>query len=214
MLKSLFKLSFNPFFSAGVILFLSLFPFSADTISNQLPKEGDNFRYKKEKMVYKFENGVKRPYLSSEDFFSHNNPGFGTKYENGGILVVTKSVLESIPTGEPVGRGLGSTETQIEYEPYRVLLSLDKMYHLLFYAWLSVACFFYFGSSYNKWGLAIILLGFGAVIEVLQELFFIERSASLMDVFFNSLGILLGMFFVFWVEPRVKSIQRIFSYVK
>ncbi|MGY6562785.1 MAG: VanZ family protein [Luteibaculaceae bacterium] len=191
VLKSFFRIIFNPFFSAFVILSLSLIPFSDDVIENKMPLEGDNFRYVKDETVYKFENGFKRPYTSLEFYFSNGNPPFGTPYKEGGILVVTKNIVEGIPDGAPMDIGSFSTQKKVDYKPWRIILNLDKVYHLLFYAWLTF-CFYLSYSRIKPWVVFLLVFLFGLVIEVLQELLFLERSGSLQDVLFNSMGIILG----------------------
>lgn len=73
----------------------------------------------------------------------------------------------------------------------------DKIYHLGAYVFLSFTWFFYFcifknikkNRSFNI--IAVFLIVFGIVIELIQQNFTDYRSFDWLDIVFNTLGILL-----------------------
>lgn len=50
-------------------------------------------------------------------------------------------------------------------------------------------------SAINQltWRLALVLLFYGIIIEVIQQYWYVSRTGDLMDVVANSIGILLGL---------------------
>lgn len=81
------------------------------------------------------------------------------------------------------------------------LIPTDKLYHFIAYAFLSTTWFSYALFVKNKEqntlfnGIAIALIVFGIVVEVLQENFTDNRTFDWWDILSNSAGILIVYFF-------------------
>lgn len=90
--------------------------------------------------------------------------------------------------------------------------SVDKIVHVLIYFMLINIWLLYVFKKKNfhlesKWILLLLLsvLFYGIIIEILQGLFTISRSADIFDVAANFIGSLLGIFFF-------KSIKNKFNF--
>ncbi len=80
----------------------------------------------------------------------------------------------------------------------------DKLHHLVSYAVLAWWCSLVFQTAQIKQHikLALILIAFGSIIELLQGLSG-YRYAELLDVLANTTGIIIGMFLAIKLTPRL-----------
>ena len=79
----------------------------------------------------------------------------------------------------------------------------DKLHHLWFFAllwWLALRA-----GVPRGWPLGLALLVYGAGVEVAQGLLTTSRSASLLDVFADGAGVLLGAVLSRWMSQRAGS---------
>ncbi|WP_094746048.1 VanZ family protein [Aequorivita soesokkakensis] len=90
--------------------------------------------------------------------------------------------------------------------------AVDKIVHILIYFILINIWMLYFYRKKNfhlenKWILLLLLsvLFYGIIIEILQGLFTVSRSADIIDIAANFIGSLLGIFFF-------KSIKHKFNF--
>lgn len=96
---------------------------------------------------------------------------------------------------------------KMDSKPIVDISNLDKVQHVLAYMILSVSWLISRDAKFNAIPYLIILIAcclFGIIIEVLQGRLTTYRSASLLDVTANSLGIALG-FIVFKAFKRKKG---------
>ena len=93
--------------------------------------------------------------------------------------------------------------------------NLDKLVHFTFYSvaavlgTLSLKEFFVVnkGKTLALWYLAFFLIGYGILIEVLQDRFTVTRSGEFLDFVANTIGVLTGLFTAktfFLRESRLK----------
>ena len=90
--------------------------------------------------------------------------------------------------------------------------ALDKIVHILIYfilvnLWM---LYLYIRNGFqfnNKWGLIILLsvLLYGIIIEILQGLLTISRSADIFDVLANLIGSLIGIYFFKSIKNKFKA---------
>ena len=91
------------------------------------------------------------------------------------------------------------------------IANLDKYVHLIMYSVLAAILIVDYRSYYstkNKQLLFIIFFFcaiFGGVIELIQEKWFYPRSAEWIDWFADIVGSLLGIFFMYINQNRLKS---------
>lgn len=79
---------------------------------------------------------------------------------------------------------------------YNVSIShLDKWQHCLAYFALSVSWLFTFYKKNRKHLIVLCCILFGIIIEILQETITNYRTGDYLDIFANSLGVLLGLLF-------------------
>lgn len=81
------------------------------------------------------------------------------------------------------------------------LIHLDKLIHFAMFYLLSIFAYAGFIEKSNKKNIAIILLlvisfGLGGLIEILQSLLPIHRTASVFDFIADITGSLFGLFFI------------------
>ncbi|BDS09496.1 VanZ family protein [Aureispira anguillae] len=178
------------------------------------PKEGDNFKIANDPIVYRLENGKRRQYKSANSFFNHsNNKPFDTPYREGGILICDKETVIKFPKGDymPYKEG-GIGEHCIQPTALERLASKiwrwDKLGHFLAYAILAILLLL-FSVQYTvlgegaSWGF-VLLIGtvLGVGIEYLQFTYITGRNKEVLDLLFNSLGLLGGVFFYkkWWIK--------------
>lgn len=174
--------------------------------SGKIPSEGDNFKIVNDPIVYRLDDGKRRQYKSDTAFFNNSdNKPFDTPYEQGGILICDKEVVLAFSIGnympkEVGGRGEAylhkSTGQQLKEGVFRS----DKISHFFAYVGLAILLLIVL-ERYSSWTLAIkylfvLVLGilFGAGIEQLQFDYIPGRDKELLDVVFNTLGVLVGIF--------------------
>ncbi|MCB0453773.1 MAG: VanZ family protein [Aequorivita sp.] len=90
--------------------------------------------------------------------------------------------------------------------------ALDKIVHILIYfilvnLWM---LYLYIRNGFqfnNKWSLIILLsvLLYGIIIEILQGLLTISRSADIFDVLANLIGSLIGIYFFKSIKNKFKA---------
>ena len=86
------------------------------------------------------------------------------------------------------------------------VLGKDKTVHFLFYFVLTLTRNFALQKKYKNWALKYIIvfvvIGYGIVIEVLQEVLTKTRQADLYDVIANSAGALVALIVIFWLKNK------------
>jgi len=86
------------------------------------------------------------------------------------------------------------------------VLGKDKTVHFLFYFVLTLTWNFALQKKYKNWALKYIIvfvvIGYGIVIEVLQEVLTKTRQADLCDVIANSAGALVALIVIFWLKNK------------
>ena len=86
------------------------------------------------------------------------------------------------------------------------VLGKDKTIHFLFYFVLTLTWNFALQKKYKNWALKYIIvfvvIGYGIVIEVLQEVLTKTRQADLYDVIANSAGTLVALIVIFWLKNK------------
>ena len=86
------------------------------------------------------------------------------------------------------------------------VLGKDKTVHFLFYFVLTLTWNFALQKKYKNWALKYIIvfvvIGYGIVIEVLQEVLTKTRQADLSDVIANSAGALVALIVIFWLKNK------------
>ncbi len=90
--------------------------------------------------------------------------------------------------------------------------ALDKIVHILIYfilvnLWM---LYLYIRNGFqfkNKWGLILLLsvLLYGIIIEILQGLLTISRSADIFDVVANLIGSFIGIYFFKSIKNKFKA---------
>ena len=204
----------------AVITIGSLWPrfsehYQTGEISSGLrPQEGDNFKMVNVAAVYRFENGKRRRYETATSFFNHSdNLPFDTPYEEGGILICDKEVVFSIPMGDYMPETEGGVAKAFKYKSAwqkfkEGFFRTDKLAHFFSYAIFAILLLLLL-QQHSRWGkgsqiLAVLLLGtlFGGGIEYLQFEFIPGRDKELLDLLFNSLGLLVGIYFYFKIDVR------------
>lgn len=88
--------------------------------------------------------------------------------------------------------------TQIKME------NSDKIGHLLSYFLLSLSWFFALKNKFNNLLIIILLISYGIIIEVLQEVLTVHRQADFIDVLANSFGVILA--YLFYKKINIKHI--------
>lgn len=86
------------------------------------------------------------------------------------------------------------------------VLGKDKTVHFLFYFVLTLTWNFALQKKYKNWALKYIIvfvvIGYGIVIEVLQEVLTKTRQADIYDVIANSVGTLVALIVIFWLKNK------------
>lgn len=176
-----------------------------------LPREGDNVKIANEPAVFRIENGKRRKYPSAESYLAENPP-FGTVYDSGGILIITKYTALQFPVGEPVSElpiaqkllykpSLEVSEGKSFSEQF---FRSDKLGHAFGYLILGLLLLAVLEThtSYTpkKRRYYMFLIGtvLGILIEYLQATLTANRQAEFLDLFFNTLGLWLSV----WVYKK------------
>jgi VanZ family protein len=173
--------------------------------SGQTPKEGDNFKMVNDPIVYRLEDGKRRQYKSDTAFFNNsNNKPFDTPYEQGGILICNKEVVLAFPIGNYMpkkvgGRGETYLHKSIMDQLQEGIFRRDKVSHFFAYTGLAILLLMVL-ERYSRQqpliNLVIVLIFgilFGGIIELLQFEYIPGRDKELLDLIFNTLGILVGI---------------------
>lgn len=83
------------------------------------------------------------------------------------------------------------------------LFQMDKLLHVIMFAILSSSVFVALGKSGSirkyKWFVGIMLVLYGIGLEFAQDLWFLEREASMGDIIADALGVLLGRLLFRWI---------------
>ncbi len=181
-------------------------PQTNEISSGWYPKEGDNFKLVNKKALFKLQNGARRRYLSKASFFSYpENKPFNTPYEKGGILICDKQTFASIPLGEylpfaPTELPNGFAQKRYWADFRTAFFRKDKVAHVLNYiAWailFLIVIMPYRSYSFKDKAIFTFIIGsiIGLSIEYLQDYSQLGRAAEVLDVFFNSVGLLIGIF--------------------
>lgn len=86
--------------------------------------------------------------------------------------------------------------TDLPQQAFFQVFHFDKLMHLVMFALLSSSVFIALGKSgvirKYKWFAALGLIFYGIGLEFAQDLWFIERYASVADMIADGLGVLLG----------------------
>jgi len=89
---------------------------------------------------------------------------------------------------------------------------IDKVIHTTLYFILTILWLGYMiisRNSNNRIKIVIVFIAisiiYGTVIEVVQELYIPTRGADLLDVFANTIGVILGSLLILNVKNRIKS---------
>lgn len=174
--------------------------------SGEIPKEGDNFKIANDPIVYRLEDGKRRQYKSDTAFFnnSHNKP-FDTPYEQGGILICDKEVVLAFSIGNYMPKKVGGNgelywHKSVWEQLKEGIFRRDKLSHFFAYTVLAILLLITL-EQYSKQHsiikyIVVLVFGivFGAVIEQLQFEYIPGRDKELLDLVFNALGILVGIF--------------------
>lgn len=173
--------------------------------SGLFPKEGENFKIVDAPVVYRLEQGKRRPYKSAAAFLARpENPPFGTPYEQGGILLCDSVVLLFYPLGVKMPKPEEGKLVPFKKRPYQPLnegsslIRKDKLGHLLVYMglaillWLTLSQIFAWPAVVIFW--MVLLLGslFGLGLELGQEFYSAGRDAEWEDMVMNMLGLGIG----------------------
>lgn len=193
---------------------------TGETSSGKTPKEGDNFKIANDPIVYRLENGKRRQYQSEQAFFNNSdNKPFDTPYEQGGILICDKEVVLAFPIGNYMpqhlgGKGAVYLQKSIWETLKEGVFRSDKLSHFFAYTLLAILLLLVL-ERYSRQHLSvkyIFTLGggivFGAIIEQLQFEFISGRNKELLDLIFNILGILAGIWIYnrwIWEAPKEKA---------
>jgi len=196
----------------SVITLGSLWPrlsehYQTGEISSGLrPKEGDNFKMVNTAAVYRMEDGKRRRYETANSFFSDStNQPFDTPYEYGGILICDKDVVFSIPRGndmpeEPGGIGKEFKKKDIWERLKEGVFRRDKVTHFVAYVIFAILMLILL-QQHTRWNMLlktiiVLVIGtlFGGGIEYLQFEFIPGRDKELLDLVFNTLGLLVGVY--------------------
>lgn len=183
-----------------------------------VPQEGDNFKAANVATVYRLEKGERRQYKDSESFFNHKkNKPYNTPYEQGGILICDKEVVTAFPRGNYMPAkedGIGAPYIQEkQWEVFkRSLFRKDKIYHCIAYLLFAVLFSIYLAKS-TKWSpflsmLFVVTIGtlLGGSIEWIQFTFVPGRDKELLDMVFNTIGLLIGVHGSFrWIIPLTQK---------
>jgi len=174
--------------------------------SGHIPKEGDNFKIANDPVVYRLENGKRRQYKSEKAFFNNsNNKPFDTPYEQGGILICNKEVVLTFSIGnympkEVGGRGELYLHKSVWEQLKKGIFRRDKISHFFAYTVLTILLLMALEQYSRQPSILkqvfVLVFGilFGAVIEQLQFEYIPGRSKELLDLIFNTLGVLVGLF--------------------
>ena len=186
--------------------------------SGLVPKDGDNFKIANDPAVYRLDNGQRRQYKSDTAFFNHsNNKPFDTPYEEGGILICDKEVVLSFPMGDYMPKEEGKIgEVYLHkkaWERFReAFFRRDKVKHCIAYAIFAFLLLLLL-KRYTQWsttiqGFVLLVLGtlLGEGIEWLQYLYIPGRDKELLDLAFNTLGLLLGYFIYQQLKPHIDNL--------
>ncbi len=202
-----------------LLSFLSLAPslldnnFTWEISSGMEPKEGDNFKVANRPAVFKLENGIKHQYLTESSYHSYpENRSFDTPYELGGILICDKSTVDAIPDGKfmPFRPGMKYIErSELSHSIWASVFKLDKLSHFIAYFLYSLILLVTIrtlkGSiSVNHYiWMFIYCLLFGFGLEIAQYLTATYRDPEILDILFNSIGVIAGSIFFMLNEKRI-----------
>ena len=80
----------------------------------------------------------------------------------------------------------------------------DKLGHFLAYFLLSLSWFSALKNKFNNNLIIILLISYGIIIEVLQEVLTVHRQADFKDVLANSMGVILA--YLLYQKINIKHI--------
>ncbi|MBT8384103.1 MAG: VanZ family protein [Bacteroidia bacterium] len=79
----------------------------------------------------------------------------------------------------------------------------DKIGHSLAYFMLSFSWFFALKKRFNNILIIALLISYGIIIEVLQEVLTAYRQGDLTDVLANSIGVILAYLFYQFIDIKL-----------
>lgn len=176
-----------------------------------VPQEGDNVKIANEPAVFRIEQGKRRKYPSAESYLD-SNPPFGTVYDSGGILIITKYTAQKFPVGKPMSDlpiaqkllSKPSWEKKQDKPFSERFFRSDKLGHAFGYLILGLLLLAVLEKkttlAYKKRLYYMFLIGtvLGILIEYLQATLTANRQAEFLDLFFNTLGLWLSV----WVYKK------------
>jgi VanZ like family len=211
------RIIIHPIFIYAIIFLLECISTETRIVYNEMPKEGDDFKSVTSDEIFCFLKNGKFRYNSEECYFSHGNPPYSAGYSEGGIKIVTTSIADKIPLMGSMCNDQKPTKTENiklsfaeKYLKFSFFLGyFSNISHVLFYLVLAFSSVYHFSEQKNKYGLVFMLCFIGGgLLEVIQYYFVVGRSASIEDQVLNSIGILLGMFFFWFVKRRTSFFNK------
>lgn len=89
------------------------------------------------------------------------------------------------------------------------LLSFDKFVHASIFFGLQILMMraFIFSPSFAKikWLILMFCITYGGALEIMQSMFFSERSGDIFDFIANSFGCVCGMIVFPWIKKKVPT---------
>ncbi len=104
---------------------------------------------------------------------------------------------------------LSLAEQPVDPDKIRLFEGADKLVHGCMYAVLVwVGCFdFYRRQERREWwcwlDIMLVAMAFGSLMEWLQGVITVERSADVYDSVANNIGAMVGLWLAWWSVPRV-----------
>lgn len=166
-----------------------------------MPKTGDNFQIVGDLEVYYYTGKGKYAYRTPSCYFSYGNPSWGAKYEDGGIKTIDAQIANKIPLlGNmcdsnlpiPFKKRIKNQENALSTN---ILLDhFSDISHVLSYLVFTLSLLHYFRFHSKRFWIAFAISFIsGVLLEFIQELFVVGRSASINDQIHNTIGILIAL---------------------
>jgi len=222
MLHKTIKFIIHPIFVYAVIACLECIPYGSSLdkkIYHEMPKVGDNFGTVESEAIFYYSGKGKYAYPNPECFLGSGNPPANTRYEDGGVKIITQEIADQIPMlgsmcddqkqqTEPVIPNERNTFINQATSTNYLLDHFSNVSHFMTYFIFSLSILFHRRKYKSNYWLVfgICFLG-GALLEGVQHFFIPGRKAQLDDQLLNSVGALLGMLF-FLVLKRTKIYQK------
>jgi VanZ family protein len=219
MLQKVFYILIHPLLIYAVIAALECIPHEShlgEKVYHEMPKVGDNFQIVGDLEVYYFNGKGKYSYTTPDCYFGFGNPSWGARYEDGGIKTIDAYIANQIPfLGKMCGEKtkvdfVKSTATKEKIYSTSFLLDyFSGVSHIISYFILSLSILYNLRLRKDKYWITFIAIFIGGgILEFVQELFIIGRSASIEDQVSNCLGAIVGMM-LFWILLKTKLFNKI-----